>query len=73
MNLLAELRARLAQALDGLVDDVAPYVGMLRPANDLRFGDFQANCAMSLGKVLGKAAARCGSTARHADERRRPL
>lgn len=28
------------------------YVGMLRPTADARFGDYQANCAMPLAKVL---------------------
>jgi len=27
---------------------------MIRPAGDPKFGDYQANCAMSLGKQLGK-------------------
>ncbi|MBI1346091.1 arginine--tRNA ligase [bacterium] len=54
MNFLSELRARLSQALTGLVDDPAPYVGMLKPAQDAKFGDFQANCAMSLKGVLNK-------------------
>ena len=27
---------------------------MIRPAQDPRFGDYQANCAMSLGKQLGQ-------------------
>ena len=50
MNLLQELRKRFEAALVPLVDDVSPYVGMVRPAQDSRFGDFQANCAMSLAK-----------------------
>src|SRR5262249_23662425 len=40
--------------LTGLVDDPAPYVAMVRPAQDARFGDYQANCAMALAKVLGR-------------------
>ena len=35
--------------------DPAPYAAMLKPAQDAKFGDYQANCAMSLGKTLGKA------------------
>lgn len=54
MNFLSELRARLSQALTGLVDDPSPYVGMLKPAQDAKFGDFQANCAMSLKGVLNQ-------------------
>jgi len=52
MNFLSELRGRLQQALTGLVADPAPYVTMLKSAQDPRFGDFQANCAMSLKGVL---------------------
>src|SRR5207237_8275478 len=32
----------------------APDAPMVKPAQDPRFGDYQANCAMSLGKALGK-------------------
>lgn len=47
---LAQLaRAALAEALS--IDDADP---MLRPATDPRFGDFQVNAAMALGKRLGK-------------------
>lgn len=52
MNLLAELRGRLRAALTGLVDDVTPFAEMLKPTQDAKFGDFQANCAMPLGKQL---------------------
>src|SRR5207302_3489053 len=49
------LQHKLHWALTGLViDDPAPYAAMLKPAQDARFGDYQANCAMSLAKVLGK-------------------
>jgi arginyl-tRNA synthetase len=54
MNIQQLLQERLGQALTGLVPDPAPYVAMLKPAQDARFGDYQANCAMSLAKVLGK-------------------
>lgn len=52
MNLLSELRQRLRAALTGLVDDVGPFAEMLKPTQDAKFGDFQANCAMPLGKQL---------------------
>jgi len=52
MNWHSELQSRLRTALAGLVDDVEPYAAMLRPAGDPKFGDYQANCAMSLGKTL---------------------
>jgi len=54
MNFLAELRLRLHHALAELVPDPAMYVDMLRPAQDARFGDFQANCAMPLKAVLNQ-------------------
>src|SRR5207302_10716536 len=38
--------------LAGLLDDPTPYAGMVRPAGDPRFGDYQATCAMSLAKAL---------------------
>src|SRR5947209_3367928 len=53
MNLLALIQAKFAEALTGLVPDPAPYAAMVRPAQDARFGDYQANCAMQLAKVLG--------------------
>ncbi len=49
-----DLQQRFHDALTGLVPDPAPYAAMVKPAQDARFGDYQANCAMSLGKVLGK-------------------
>ncbi len=54
MNVLHQLQAKLAAALSGIVSDPTPYAAMLRSAQDAKFGDYQANCAMSLGKVLGK-------------------
>ncbi len=52
MNLLHRLRTKIHDALAGLVDDPAPYAAMVKPAQDARFGDYQANCAMSLAKAL---------------------
>jgi arginyl-tRNA synthetase len=54
MNFLAELRQRLRTALTDLVPDPEPYVDMLRPTQDAKFGDFQANCAMPLKAVLNQ-------------------
>ena len=54
MNALAEIRSRFAAALDPMVDDPQELLGMIRPANDAKFGDYQANLAMPLGKKLGK-------------------
>ncbi len=57
MNVLALLRERFASALAGLgleAAEIPQIVGMLLPSQDAKFGDYQANFAMSLGKRLGK-------------------
>jgi arginyl-tRNA synthetase len=55
MNILAELRRRFASALQKLLDgEVASLVEMVKPSQDPRFGDYQANCAMPLAKRLGQ-------------------
>src|SRR5437762_13881424 len=54
MNLLQQLQDKFHEALAGLVDDPAPYAVMVKATQDGRHGDYQANCAMSLGKVLAK-------------------
>jgi arginyl-tRNA synthetase len=54
MNITHALQQRFAAALTGLVDDPAPYAVLVKPAQDARHGDYQANCAMPLAKVLGK-------------------
>ena len=55
MRILGELRSRFRVVLDGLIDESPDeLLGMIRPAQDARFGDYQANCAMPLGKQLGK-------------------
>ncbi len=53
MNVLVLLQKKLQEALNGLVSDPAPYAAMLKSAQDARFGDYQANCAMPLKKELG--------------------
>ena len=54
MNALSEIKSHFSTALSKLVDDPTQALGMIRPAGDPKFGDYQANCAMSLGKQLGK-------------------
>jgi arginyl-tRNA synthetase len=54
MSLIHLLQQKIHAALAGLVPDPAPYAAMVKPAQDAKFGDYQANCAMSLAKVLGK-------------------
>ncbi len=53
MNILHTLRQRFAAALAGLTPDPQPFAEMVRSAQDAKFGDFQANCAMPLAKQLG--------------------
>src|SRR5438552_18762521 len=54
MNPLPLIQDKFRQALAGVVADVEPYAAMIKPAQDAKFGDYQANFAMSLAKVLGK-------------------
>lgn len=57
MNLLALLRSRFSTALEPLVENAAEratLAEMVRPSQDPKFGDYQANCAMPLGKQLGQ-------------------
>src|SRR3954462_2105453 len=54
MNLLAELRRRFAPALSSYGGDPIALLDMIRPSQDPKFGDYQANFAMPLGKQLGK-------------------
>ena len=54
MNLLAHLQGLFQDALKGLAADPVPYASMVQSSRDPRFGDYQANCAMSLAKELGR-------------------
>src|SRR5215470_14311003 len=54
MNVLRLLQENLGAALVGMVADPAPYAAMVKPTQDPRHGDYQANCAMALGKVLAQ-------------------
>ena len=54
MNALAEIKSRFASTLQSMVDSPDELLGMIRPAKDATFGDYQANIAMPLGKKLGK-------------------
>ena len=55
MNVLAQLQQAFAEALATLIDDPEQYRDMIRPAQDARFGDYQANMAMPLAKRLGQS------------------
>ena len=52
MNLLAELRQRFSVALESLEPGTAELGDMVLPSKDAKHGDYQANCAMPLGKRL---------------------
>lgn len=61
MNLLAELRSRFTSALTPLAQqaglseaEISELAAMVRPSQDPKFGDYQANFAMPLGKRLGR-------------------
>ena len=55
MNVLDLLQQKFHDALSALgVAEPAKYARMLKPTQDARHGDYQANCAMPLAKVLGK-------------------
>src|SRR5437763_15099580 len=54
MNLLTLLQQKLAAVLAGMVPDPAPYAALVKPSGKPEFGDYQANCAMSLAKALGR-------------------
>lgn len=54
MNPLAELRRRFAAALEALAPEHASLAEMVLPSQDAKFGDYQANFAMPLGKLLGR-------------------
>ncbi len=54
MDLLRRFQQTLHQALTGLVEDTATYSSQVKTTLDARHGDYQANCAMALQKVLGK-------------------
>ncbi len=54
MNIQAELRNRFRQALVALDPQAGQFVEMVLPSQDAKFGDYQVNCAMPLGKQLGK-------------------
>ncbi len=54
MSILHALRSRFEPALTAVAPNVQELLAIIRPARDAKFGDYQANFAMSLGKTLGK-------------------
>src|SRR5262249_46965790 len=54
MNLQQFLQQKFEAALTGLASDPAKYAALVKPAQDARYGDYQANCAMPLKNELGR-------------------
>jgi arginyl-tRNA synthetase len=54
MSLLRNLQSRFRRALAEFTDQPEPWLEMVRRAQDPRFGDYQANFAMALGKQLNR-------------------
>ena len=55
MNILGTICHRFRPALEALgLEDVTPYLEMIKPGQDPQFGDYQANCAMSLAKKFDR-------------------
>ena len=54
MNLLHLIQDTIRKALTGYVDDVEAAAALVKPTQDSKHGDYQANCAMSLAKKLRK-------------------
>ncbi|WP_437227075.1 arginine--tRNA ligase [Planctomicrobium sp. SH661] len=53
MNILRLLKIRFSEVLGDFTEEPAVYLEMVRPAQDTRFGDYQANFAMPLAKRNG--------------------
>ena len=54
MSLLFELQARFRRALSGLTDEPDALLDLIRPSGNPKFGDYQANFPMPLGKKLDR-------------------
>jgi len=54
MSILLELKARFRRALGDRADDADDLLNLIRRSQDPKFGDYQANLAMPLGKRLGR-------------------
>lgn len=55
MNALSEIRSRFSTVLTTMVDDADDLLTMIKAAGNPEHGDYQANCAMPLGKKVGKS------------------
>jgi arginyl-tRNA synthetase len=54
MGILPDLKDRFRRALAGLTEGPDEWLEMIRQSQDPKFGDYQANFAMPLGKRLGR-------------------
>lgn len=54
MNILQLIQERIRLALVEIVPDPSQYAGMVKQSQDAKHGDYQANCAMPIGKALGQ-------------------
>ena len=54
MTILATLKSRFRTTLAGLTDEVDTCLDLIRASGDPKFGDYQANFCMPLGKKLGR-------------------
>jgi arginyl-tRNA synthetase len=54
MDPLRLLQQRFREILAEFTPDAAAYAGLVKPTQDPRHGDYQANCAMPLAKLLGQ-------------------
>jgi arginyl-tRNA synthetase len=54
MSILSELKRRFQEVLRCWGQDAPELLEMIRPSQEERFGDYQANLAMPLGKRLGR-------------------
>ena len=54
MNIRSELKNRFREPLSKMADNADELLEMVRQSQDAKFGDYQANFAMSLGKRLAR-------------------
>ncbi|MDO4586092.1 MAG: arginine--tRNA ligase [Planctomycetia bacterium] len=54
MNIINILKDRFEVALKTIVPEASSYLNLIRPSMDPKFGDYQANFAMPIGKALGQ-------------------
>lgn len=51
----SSLRSRFREAIAGLTDAPDELLELIQPTKDPKFGDYQANLAMPLGKLLRRS------------------